>query len=143
MKAFYLFEIIFFWILEKRMTNRFFLHIFFFLVEKHNYQIFKKKEKNTFKKKKPNVVKILFLKKTFFLYTIFRILGKKGKYFVLKVFFFKKGHLCLENTFFGENIFWRIQEKSFLKTFLEKEKTFWKQIFYYYFFLKFRVSQFF
>ena len=105
MKAFYLFEIIFFLDFRKENDKPFFFTYIFFLVEKHNYQIFKKKEKNTFKKKKPNVVKILFLKKTFFLYTIFRILGKKGKHFVLKVFFFKKGHLCLENTFFGENIF--------------------------------------
>ena len=142
MKAFYLFEIFFFFLDFRKENEKAFFLTFFFWLKDIIIRFLRKKEENTFLKK-PNVVKILFLKKTFFLYTIFQILGKKGKHFVLKVFFFKKGHLCLENTFFGENIFWRIQEKSFLKTFLEKEKTFWKQIFYYYFFFKFRVSQFF
>ena len=63
------------------------------MVERHNYQIFKKKEENTFKKKKPQRGKnIVFEENIFFIYH-FSDFGKKGETF------------CLENTFFGENFF--------------------------------------
>ena len=133
MKAFYLFEINFFFFnFRKENDKAFFFNIFFFfLVERHNYHIFKKKEENTLKKKNPNVVKILFLKKTFFLYTIFRILGRKGKHFVWKIHF-------LEKTFF--DVF---KKNPFWKHFWKRKRHFENKSFIIIIFLSFEFHNFF
>ena len=59
------------------MTKHFFFNIFFF-VEKHDYRIFKKKEENTFKKKKTQRGKNIDFEENIFFIPFFGFWEKRG-----------------------------------------------------------------